>query len=170
MSECKYQALKRHPAELDIKATFPTMKDDDREKIDYTAELTARAKSLEQLYDYTKFHIGVYLTLTTAFLTVANIKLPAGNTTPAVVPVFHLYMPLVVLAVACFLVAGFAGGVIVSSITQTVGGSSQTFLKTRLGPWSREWWCGTTWTYIEHTSFWLGLLAAIAAIAVGDSA
>jgi hypothetical protein len=70
------------------------------------------------------------------------------------------------LAVAFFALAGFAGGVIVSSITQWEGGSAQAFLKTKLGPWDGEkiQLSGKTWAKVEHTSFWLGLFAAVASV------
>ena len=38
-----------------------------------TAAQTADLKSLELLFDYTKFHIGFYLTLATAYITVGSI-------------------------------------------------------------------------------------------------
>ena len=39
-------------------------------------KLTAdtKLKSLEMLFDYTKMHIGLYLTLTTAYIAVASLK------------------------------------------------------------------------------------------------
>ena len=130
------------------------------------ADLTARAKSLEMLYDYTKFHIGVYLTLTASYITVATVKV--SEQAGAKVQFLPANQYLMAIAVLAFLLAGFAGGVIVSSITQHVGGSSNDFLETEIGPWNAK--CihalGRTWTYIEHTSFWVGLLAAIASFFV----
>jgi len=32
------------------------------------------SKSLELLFEYTKFHIGVYLTLTASYVTIATVK------------------------------------------------------------------------------------------------
>lgn len=67
----------------------------------------ANLKGLELLFDYTKFHIGVYLTLAPAFITIASLK--RGDSF-----VLELRGRLVVLAVICFFIAGIAGGVIVS--------------------------------------------------------
>lgn len=125
----------------------------------------ADLKGLELLYDYTKFHIGVYLTMASAFITIASLR--KGDAL-----VLELRRLPVWLAMACFLVAGFAGGVIVSSITQCFGhvqaelpgrcASTFEFLNQRLGPWDFLWFSGKTWTRIEHTAFWFGVLLALA--------
>jgi hypothetical protein len=128
------------------------------------ADLAARAKSLELLYDYTKFHIGVYLTLSASYITIATVKVPAPNGS-----LQHLLHPSpywMALAVVCFLLAGLAAGVIVSSITQFSKGGSAEFLETEIGPWNAKLihLRARSWTYVEHTSFWAGLLAAIGSI------
>jgi hypothetical protein len=128
------------------------------------AKLAARAKSLELLYDYTKFHIGVYLTLSASYITVATVKIPAlKGSAEHLLAVNPCWMAL---AVVCFLLAGLAAGIIVSSITQYAEGGSAEFLETEIGPWDakRIHLRARYWTYIEHTSFWVGLLAAIGSI------
>ena len=126
----------------------------------------ADLKGLELLFDYTKFHIGVYLTMASAFITIASLK--KGDHF-----VLEVRMWAVWLAVGFFFVAGLSGGIIVSSITQCYGhlestaaparcGSTPAFLLQDLGPWELEWFTGRRWTQIEHTSFWLGLLCAVA--------
>jgi hypothetical protein len=40
----------------------------EEEKIELSAEKAAKQKSLELLFDYTKFHISLYLTLTAAYV------------------------------------------------------------------------------------------------------
>jgi hypothetical protein len=124
----------------------------------------ADLKSLELLYDYTKFHIGFYLTLSSAFITVASLKKGDGFA-------LELRQYPVCFAMVCFMIAGLAGGVIVSSITQCLGlssselplrcSSTQAFLPQRLGPWDLKWFFGKTWTWIEHTAFWVGILFAL---------
>ena len=37
-------------------------------------DATANQKSLEMLFDYTKFHIGLYLTLASAYIAVVSLK------------------------------------------------------------------------------------------------
>jgi hypothetical protein len=127
------------------------------------AAQAADLKGLDLLYDYTKFHIGVYLTLASSFITVASVKLGERFA-------LNLNRRLVWTALAFFMLAGLAGGVIVSSITQCFGvgpgqcSSSASFLKNPHGPWNGEWFTlsGKWWTYVEHTSFWAGLMAAAA--------
>jgi len=130
----------------------------DEQKATRAAEASARQKSLEMLYDYTKFHIGVYLTLTGSYLTAAFANFQGVR----VIPLDIAFVPPTVLFV---MLAGFAGGVIVSSLTQTVGGSSQEFLETDIGPWDVRWrlvyFKARWWTYIEHTAFWIGLVLAV---------
>lgn len=129
------------------------------------AQSKAEAKSLELLYDYTKFHIGIYITLSSAYLTLIALK-----TKPELgrAQLFIDLNPYAAgLAMACFMLAGFAGGVIVSSITQYAGpGGTAAFLKTDLGPWNTTWGPGQKWTYVEHTSFWVGMFAAVASVVI----
>lgn len=129
----------------------------DKEKIEATAVATSKQKSLELLYDYTKFHIGVYLTVTGAYLTAAFATVNGK----AVLPLNLYFLGPAVLFTT---LAGFAGGVIVSSLTQWHSGSTDDFLKSEIGPWHwrRFWFRARCWTYVEHTAFWLGLLAAAA--------
>lgn len=127
------------------------------------AQVSAEFKSLELLYDYTKFHIGLYLTLTASYVTVATIKVAEASGGKAT-QFLETNRPLMVLAVLCFLVAGLAAGVIASSITQHLGGSSNDFLERELGPWHLKWGKGLYWTWWEHTAFWLGILAATLSI------
>jgi hypothetical protein len=132
----------------------------EQEKVEATSALGAQPKGLELLFDYTKFHIGLYLTLTAAYITVITASIDKK--------------PLVALrsdflfwaAVILFMIAGLAGGVIASSITQTTARSTRQFLELDIGPW--EWKLvhikARTWTWVEHTSFWIGLIAAVLSI------
>lgn len=110
-----------------------------------SAQLAANQKSLEQLFDYTKFHIQVYISLTAIYAGAINSKLIKVD------PICAM------LGVGAIMLAGLAGGVIASSITQTVGGSSEDFLRKKTGPFNCQWFAGRTWAYAEHTAFWIGL-------------
>ena len=114
-------------------------------------------KGLELLFDYTKFHIGVYLTLAAAYITLATSKI--GETLPKLNPNF------VWPAVICIMVAGFAGGVIASSITQSERTNVTDFLKDPTGPWSMRLFSGKWWAYIEHTFFWAGIICVVLSFA-----
>ena len=96
-------------------------------EIELSARNVAKQKTLELLFDYTKFHIGLYLTLTAAYVTVVTAKI-GDKPILALVPEFFW------LAVVAFMVAGLSGGVIASSITQTFARSSQEFLLLPIGP------------------------------------
>jgi hypothetical protein len=130
---------------------------DERVSTYSAAEHAARAKSLELLYDYTKFHLGVYLTVTALYIAVVKAKI---SSVEGILPANQF---LVFIAVVAFLLAGLAGGVIASSITQRIGGSSLEFLDTQIGPWHAEriHMSGRQWTQTEHTAFWIGLIAAV---------
>ena len=128
----------------------------EEEKIEVTAEKAAKQKSLEMLFDYTKMHIGLYLTLTAAYVAVATAKVN-GKPILAVVP------EAVWLAIIAFMLAGLAGGVIASSITQTTARSSEEFLSREIGPWEirKLHFRARIWSWIEHTAFWAGLILAV---------
>jgi len=127
----------------------------EEEKITAAAEASARQKSVELLFDYTKFHIGLYLTLTASYLTVATAKINEK-------PLLNLNQRYFWVAIVAFMVAGLAGGMIASSITQTKARSSAEFLEEPIGPWDWKpvFFRARVWTWIEHTSFWVGLIAA----------
>ncbi len=127
----------------------------EEEKIAATAEANARQKSLELLFDYTKFHIGVYLTVSAAYLTLATARFGGASFT---IRSFAFW-----IAMTGFLAAGLAGGIIASSLTQTRAADSGDFLDERIGPWNfrRVFFRARVWTWIEHTGFWIGLIAAV---------
>lgn len=136
--------------------------DDEMSDYDFKSIASTRAKmdkTLELLFDYTKFHIGVYLTLTTAYLSFTKVIFDSK-------PLTHVNQAWSWIAVAAFMLAGLAGGVIVSSITQTECLNSKSFLEEPIGMWNwkRTWIRARCWTWLEHTSFWLGLFAAILSI------
>ena len=65
-------------------------------------------EQLKHLFDYTKFHMGMYTTLITAVIGVfANENLKTG---------YLKHLPYIKISIVLFLVAGAAGGLIASSI------------------------------------------------------
>lgn len=117
--------------------------------------MEANLRKLELLYDYTKFHIGLYLLLTSAYITLATSKIGRKETLPALQPT------LVWFAVSLFLLAGLAGGVIASGITQSRSAGANEFLEERIGPWNTALFPARAWVWIEHTAFWVGLVCAV---------
>lgn len=111
-------------------------------------------KQLERLYDYTKFHVGIYLS--------AAGGLAALITTAAAGKFEQSFLKSVIghpwaLAIAfIFMVgAGAAGGIIATSTIE-----SKTYLEftgTRQGAYGIKPFLGKTWVTIEHACFWLSL-------------
>jgi hypothetical protein len=118
-------------------------------------DVDANLKKLELLYDYTKFHIGLYLILASAYITLATSKIGRKDILPILQPA------LVWIAVGFFMVAGIAGGVVASGVSQSRSNSAEDFLREKIGPWSTTLFPGRVWVYVEHTAFWLGLIFAV---------
>lgn len=118
-------------------------------------------EKVKTLFDYTKFHIGLYTTLGTLIVGVINIELPVEA---------HLsFCPGLLWAAVLFIViAGLAGGIVASTLPEQR--SLPVFFERRIGFWFwDEVWSGRTWTRIEHTAFWLALSFALLSFFVGAS-
>ena len=118
-------------------------------------------KRLERLYDYTKFHIGIYLSaaagLTGLISAIAGGKLPETFTNLVGSPAFlGLSLFFMVLAGAC-------GGVVATSVTECK--SFEDFWGTPTGPsWRRQGPLGKSWVAAEHLFFWLSLACALVSV------
>jgi hypothetical protein len=121
--------------------------------VETAANMADSVEGMKLLFEYTKFHIGVYLTLTTAFITLATSNV--GGILPKLNPC------AAGVAIVFIMFAGLAGGVIISSITQCECSSVKDLLNDDLGFWGIELFTGRAWTIIEHTCFWIGLIAAV---------
>jgi hypothetical protein len=112
-------------------------------------------EKLKMLFDYTKFHIGVYTTIATIF----GGLFAAGDKVP-----IKFYPPLLMASIISICVAGWAGGTIASSIP---GYSSYTtFWKAPIAPLTFTGFKAEYWTYIEHTAFWVAVVLALLSISV----
>jgi hypothetical protein len=104
-------------------------------------------ENLKLLMDYTKFHLGIYITLFSAIVLAIEKNIFSSELKWAL-PVAALLLVL----------AGAAGGVIGSSIPDAASFSS--FRANHLGPL----WIGRrglryqTWAALEHLFFWLAIL------------
>ncbi|WP_316159324.1 hypothetical protein [Bradyrhizobium sp. SZCCHNRI3042] len=110
-------------------------------------------EQLKLLFDYTKFHIGLYTTVATIFggLYSASDKLP-----------FKFNSGFLIGSVICILLAGIAGGTIASCIPAYNGYTK--FWGAVIGPFRLKLFTAETWTYIEHSTFWFAVLLAFLAI------
>lgn len=109
-------------------------------------------EQLKLLFDYTKFHIGLYATLASALIALVNTDFGKR---------LSLNGAFVWAAVLFIASAGLAGGVVASSLPWFE--SIQAFRTTAIGPFRTELMRGELWTYVEHTSFWLGIVSILIA-------
>src|SRR4051812_40060189 len=102
------------------------------------------SEQLKMLFDYTKFHIGVYLPAATLLATVAKSEFSGVS--------FDHHL----LAVAAAMVglAGVCGGVIASSLFEST--TLEEFYKMELRPFGVRTFSGKAWARCEHVSFWIG--------------
>ncbi|WP_315737970.1 hypothetical protein [Bradyrhizobium sp. SZCCHNR1093] len=113
-------------------------------------------EQLKLLFDYTKFHIGLYATVATIFggLYSASDKVPLK---------FNPFW--LVLSIICIFMAGIAGGTIASSIPGYT--SYAKFWSSKIGPFRSKLITAENWTYIEHSAFWLAVFLAFLSIMCG---
>ena len=110
-------------------------------------------EQLKMLFEYTKFHIGLYTAVATIIATaVASKNIP-----------FTFRQPLLLASIASLCLAGFAGGIIASSIPHFP--NLKEFWGTEIGPFRLKVFKAEFWTYIEHTAFWLSIMLAVASVA-----
>jgi hypothetical protein len=109
------------------------------------------------LYDYTKFHIGVYLTLASALTAV--FASPASSA-------WLVNRSLVATGLGFIVVAGIAGGVVASSLPYFA--ASTDIYEEKTGPLSSAWLSIRWWTYIEHMAFWVALGIVLMAFLLAD--
>jgi hypothetical protein len=118
-------------------------------------------RGARQLYDYTKFHIGIYLSAATGLATLigslANEK--GGDFLIALIgsPTF------LGLALLFMVLAGACGGVVATSLTEST--TFEAFWKSPQGPsWWRSGPAGGHWVAAEHFFFWISLGCLLVAI------
>ena len=118
-------------------------------------------KQLERLYDYTKFHIGIYLSAAgglAAFISLAAKGKPETAFLRELVG-----MPATLaLSFALIVLAGIAGAIVATSTIESPSYTS--FLTTKQGAYGVKPFAGKTWVTLEHAFFWLALVALAFAI------
>ena len=117
-------------------------------------------KRLDRLLEYTKFHIGIYLSIGGGLVTLISV---------ASVPEQGKFLDGLIgahwalaVALAFMAVAGLAGGIVASSCAQF-----ETFTKVwnrKLGPHKLQLFTGETWAFIEHSAFWASIFALVYAV------
>ena len=115
-------------------------------------------EQLKHLFDYTKFHIGMYTTLVAGIIGVFSndlLKKP-----------YVEFLPFITASVVLFLFAGMFGGLVASSIPYHK--TFDEFMSSNLGPWGGGKFRinARTCTHLEHTCFWFGSLISVVGMVV----
>ena len=113
------------------------------------------ATGIERLYDYTRFHVGLYGSLVFGAVALIGIGDGVALRDPSVVKA-------AAVAVFCWVLAGFSGGVILGTLVEFEGDLSE-FRDKDFGPGEKEWMKGASWEALEHVSFWIGTVFALIA-------
>jgi hypothetical protein len=108
-------------------------------------------ESLKLLFDYTKFHIGIYASLAGAFVTLLGSKFAER---------WRIPRPGVIISLCGVVVAGASGGVVASSLPSLVGRND--YGAAVVGPsWCPVGMTVSMWTHIEHGAFWMAILSIV---------
>jgi len=122
---------------------------------------TMEDKRLDRLYDYTKFHIGIYLSAAGGIAAWISNTAESKFKDPDFISKFFFHWTLVV-SFLFMVLAGIAGAVIATSAIKSE--SYQDFIQTRQGAYGFEPFLGKTWTTLEHAFFWLSLFLMIVSV------
>jgi protein tyrosine phosphatase (PTP) superfamily phosphohydrolase (DUF442 family) len=106
---------------------------------------------LKLLMDYTKFHIGFYLTFAGIGVTLVKTNVTG--------------LAWLAPSFAGLLLAGICGGVIASNIPLFSG--FEAFKSERIGFWHFKWWRYSTWAFLEHLGFWFAVLWGVLVLLAG---
>jgi|GEM_PF-1804588 len=103
---------------------------------------------LKHLYDYTKFHIGMYTTLIAIIVGVFS--------TESIQTKYGELEQYVIFALILYSLAGMCGGLIASSIPAFK--KYKDFISSPLFPWdlTERSFTAKTFTHLEHLFFWAG--------------
>lgn len=119
-------------------------------------QTSSKDEQLQLLFDYTKFHIGIYVALLAAIIGVLGKQDVRDN--------FRFMVPWLLTASVFLLVAGGAGALVGSSIP--FFSSFEEFSKAKLGPWKWKFIKGVACTSVEHTAFWLAVFVTLVGLFV----
>jgi hypothetical protein len=121
----------------------------------------APLERLKLLYDYEKFHIGLYGAMIAGVIAILKEWPPRH---PCMVWAL-------VLAIVCLLVAAICGAILASSVIDVYGNyklwNSQTsislnsFWTQRIGPYKWGWCKARTCWSVGHTAFWIAVFLTV---------
>jgi hypothetical protein len=112
---------------------------------------------LERLFEYTKWHIGIYLSFGGGLIALLGSRDGSDFLCRLIA-----YPALMGAAVAAMALAGLAGGIIASGATRC-----HTFDELWSQPrplFGRDTWRGEIWASLEHLAFWISLALLVLAV------
>jgi hypothetical protein len=128
----------------------------------------AHLEQVKLLFDYTKFHIGLYTTLASVLIAALGASFAKE---------WQIHRELVAAAIVLIALAGLFGGVVASSLPYISSKASlhpgKELYEQPIGPlWTDQTNAGKLsclaqpvryWTYLEHSAFWAAVLLLLIA-------
>lgn len=114
-------------------------------------------RRLDKLYDYTKWHIGIYLSATGALT--AGLSYLARHSNPGSPIPLGEHPWLLVVSILSMLSAGMCGGIVASSCTESR--NYDELWNGMQGPYNWKLCSGRIWARLEHGFFWTSVLSLI---------
>ena len=116
-------------------------------------------KRLDRLFEYTKFHIGIYLSIGGGIVAVL------GSEKSEFIRSLIGWPWALLCGLLCMFAAGIAGGLIASTCAQARTFDEVWTGPPKLGPYVWQWrFAGREWAFIEHMAFWIGLVFIAASV------
>lgn len=112
-------------------------------------------EKIEMVYDYAKFHIGLYASVIAASIAIGKIQ--GGETSPD-----SLLKVLAMVGVGCVLAAGACGAMVAVKTPDLLHKSYIDFKTTRLTALNAITMRVENWLSWEHKLFWTGLVLILA--------
>jgi hypothetical protein len=112
-----------------------------------TAKTDWELERIRLLFDYTKFHIGMYATLAAVLVATLGSKFAAE---------WEVWEWSIAFGIIFIALAGMAGGIVAATLPH-VAGNGTNFLRVKTGPVASKWARIKKWTHVEHILFWIGV-------------
>lgn len=112
-------------------------------------------EKIKMVYDYAKFHIGLYASVIAASIAIGKIQ--GGETSPD-----SLLKVLAMMGVGCVLAAGACGAMVAVNTPDLLHKSYNEFKTTKLTALKTISMRVENWLSWEHKFFWVGLLLILA--------
>jgi hypothetical protein len=118
---------------------------------------------IKMVYDYAKFHIGLYASVIAASIAIGKIQ--GGETSPG-----SLLKVLAMVGVGCVLAAGACGAMVAVNTPDLLHKRYNEFKSTKLTALTKITMRVENWLSWEHRLFWAGLLLILATTLIAFNA